>query len=688
MARSHFRDLAMTRSAGNALLAVPNPTITLYEAGTSTPLAQTIYAARTGGATLPNPFTGESDGTVEFWLDAPQDVRIVISGSLLGVATIDYVAVVGDLANVLTQNMTAAATVAGGFTATTSSTTAYGVTAKSDVVGYVASALITAGGASYTTPPAVSFPGGAGATGTAGMGVGAVTVTNGGAGYSNSFAVTFTGGGGSGAAGTATAIAGVIQSVAITSAGSGYTSVPTPVFTAGGGSGGAGTSTLKVVSITVTAGGSGYTATTVSFTGGGGSGAAAYADINGARSLRVLDPSGAALLEIDRHTDPLNHVNVMDVLSLKNGLKFNIDSNGGYLFDNRQFSITWASSNTDDVVALFHYTNSSPSGIGTPDVEPMGIIAVQAAGTDSYLRAVEIDTISNTTTSNWPKIGAEISAQFAAVGNTKDYAVGVSIRNLGGAWGIPIPKRGDSAIAVGSDQYGWENAFLYRDIDALITGDGPLLFKITKTGSVSAASHVLPVTDGAANLGSTALRWGFVNAYDFWGEAGLASAPTFAFRNTIAAGAETTGVFLQIVPSLGWGVSVNGAQQSMLTSAGLALEAGISWKAQTVKTGVISPAQLTANTDNWSPTGLATASLIRLSTDASRNLTGIAAQAAGTELTLMNVGTQNCVLVHQATSTAANQFKLPGGTNITLGADAAVTLWYDGTTSRWRVKDR
>lgn len=75
-------------------------------------------------------------------------------------------------------------------------------------------------------------------------GVASATVTAGGTGYANSFAVTFTGGGGSGAAGTATAVAGVIQSIAITSPGSGYSSNPTPVLTAGGGTGGTATAAI------------------------------------------------------------------------------------------------------------------------------------------------------------------------------------------------------------------------------------------------------------------------------------------------------------------------------------------------------------------------------------------------------------------------------------------------------------
>jgi len=75
-------------------------------------------------------------------------------------------------------------------------------------------------------------------------GVDGVSISSGGSGYANSFAVTFAGGGGSGAAGTATAIGGVVVSVEMTDPGSGYTSAPTPDFSAGGGTGAAGTTIL------------------------------------------------------------------------------------------------------------------------------------------------------------------------------------------------------------------------------------------------------------------------------------------------------------------------------------------------------------------------------------------------------------------------------------------------------------
>jgi hypothetical protein len=107
---------------------------------------------------------------------------------------------------------------------------------------------------------------------------------------------------------------------------------------------------------------------------------------------------------------------------------------------------------------------------------------------------------------------------------------------------------------------------------------------------------------------------------------------------------------------------------------------------QTVtETGIISPAQITVNTDDYAPTGLATATILRVSTDASRDLTGITAGASGRRLLLVNVGAFDLVLVHDATSTAANRFLCPGSANFTLNANDSVSLWYDITSTRWRV---
>lgn len=99
--------------------------------------------------------------------------------------------------------------------------------------------------------------------------------------------------------------------------------------------------------------------------------------------------------------------------------------------------------------------------------------------------------------------------------------------------------------------------------------------------------------------------------------------------------------------------------------------------------GAISPAQLVANTDNWAPAGLSGAGMIRVSTDASRNLTGLTGGSSGRVILMHNVGAFNLVLKDDVTSAVANRFYLLG--DITLEPDAVVYLQYDATTLRWRA---
>jgi hypothetical protein len=159
--------------------------------------------------------------------------------------------------------------------------------------GAVTSAVVTAAGAGYTSPPTVAFSGGggSGATGTVtlvGTSVASITVTAAGTGYTTAPTVTLTGGGGTGATATATVAAGSITAFTITAGGSGYTTLPTVNITGGGGTGGVGTAVLTatgVGAITITAQGTGYTSVpTVAFTGGAGTGAAATAGITQATS--------------------------------------------------------------------------------------------------------------------------------------------------------------------------------------------------------------------------------------------------------------------------------------------------------------------------------------------------------------------------------------------------------------------
>ena len=104
---------------------------------------------------------------------------------------------------------------------------------------------------------------------------------------------------------------------------------------------------------------------------------------------------------------------------------------------------------------------------------------------------------------------------------------------------------------------------------------------------------------------------------------------------------------------------------------------------------IISPAQLTEAADNWNPTGLSTASIIRLSGDNQfRIISGITAPTAAKELTLVNVGNDFPVLLtrEDAASSAANRFSI--ARDIPLYPYQSATFFYDASSSRWRLRSR
>ena len=100
----------------------------------------------------------------------------------------------------------------------------------------------------------------------------------------------------------------------------------------------------------------------------------------------------------------------------------------------------------------------------------------------------------------------------------------------------------------------------------------------------------------------------------------------------------------------------------------------------------IYPAQLTGNTNDWNPTGLAGCHAIIINSNAAVNLTGIVAQADGREYQLINNGAFTITLKHDATSTAANRFYCQNSADFALSPNMTALLRYDGNASRWRVK--
>jgi hypothetical protein len=79
-----------------ALETATTPLVTIFEPGTTTLLAQTIYRDATGLDTWGNPFSGTDDGVVEFFLERPQRVNIQATADGLGTVVLDYESALGD----------------------------------------------------------------------------------------------------------------------------------------------------------------------------------------------------------------------------------------------------------------------------------------------------------------------------------------------------------------------------------------------------------------------------------------------------------------------------------------------------------------------------------------------------------------------------------------------------------------
>ena len=80
--------------------------------------------------------------------------------------------------------------------------------------------------------------------------------------------------------------------------------------------------------------------------------------------------------------------------------------------------------------------------------------------------------------------------------------------------------------------------------------------------------------------------------------------------------------------------------------------------------------------------------IIRISSDAARDITGLGVASTGFELTyyLRNIGAFDITLKHEnAGSSATNRFVLPGSSDFVLKPNGAVWAFYDDTLNRWTV---
>lgn len=95
-----------------------------------------------------------------------------------------------------------------------------------------------------------------------------------------------------------------------------------------------------------------------------------------------------------------------------------------------------------------------------------------------------------------------------------------------------------------------------------------------------------------------------------------------------------------------------------------------------------------ANQDNYNPTNLDRAGVLRVNASASITLTGLATGADGRRVTIVNVATDFLLWLENenTSSSAANRFSLPRSFPAFLMPGDVITLLYDATASRWRVE--
>lgn len=100
--------------------------------------------------------------------------------------------------------------------------------------------------------------------------------------------------------------------------------------------------------------------------------------------------------------------------------------------------------------------------------------------------------------------------------------------------------------------------------------------------------------------------------------------------------------------------------------------------------GIISPTGTTGTVNDYAPTSLSTAAIIRQTTTAATTLTGLTGGSSGRIIVFFNIGTHDIDFINEsASSTAANRFSF--GVDYRLGPNKSIILWYDSTSSRWRA---
>jgi microcystin-dependent protein len=129
------------------------------------------------------------------------------------------------------------------------------------------------------------------------------------------------------------------------------------------------------------------------------------------------------------------------------------------------------------------------------------------------------------------------------------------------------------------------------------------------------------------------------------------------------------------------GTVIGGVTPAAATATNLTATQQLTASGVLVASGVQSPAAIAGNTNDYAPANLAITGVLRLSSTARFNVTGLIGGSAGRMLLVHNIGIFPIVFTpSDALSAAANRFAF--GT--TLGGGQSMLIQYDGVSSLWR----
>jgi hypothetical protein len=101
-------------------------------------------------------------------------------------------------------------------------------------------------------------------------------------------------------------------------------------------------------------------------------------------------------------------------------------------------------------------------------------------------------------------------------------------------------------------------------------------------------------------------------------------------------------------------------------------------------TGSLTPALIAADQDDYNPPNLAGASVLRLSSDAARDIGGLSGGGDGRLMVLVNAGA-NPIRLKDASAASSPENRFAFGADITLAVRQSAALWYDAAASGWRL---